>query len=215
MIDKLKSFATIAILIVVAILIFKDWHILTPKEYQEYVNVLNAEPTVKVDTIVQHDTITLPGKTIPVPIYTDTTIIEHITIDTAKLNEYVKSYFALHMYADTLQNDIARIAIIDSITQNTIIDRQWSVSVFKTDTIYREVQTTVVKNIVHDAPKNNIDFHYAISDAGVGALDLYWLSYTRQFGSSKLQFRVGADVGYTKFDNTKGVLFGAHAGIAF
>lgn len=213
MLKTLKIIVVTAVIVLTAVMIFKDWHFVSPKDWQVYQDAINAEPTFKVDTFIKHDTIRLPGKTVPVPVYRDTALV--VDIDTTKLMQYVNDYFAQYEYADTLKSDKLQIAIKDYVTQNAITQRDWDVLMFKADTVIREVQTTTIKVIDHDTPRNNVDFHYAFGTFDKQSIDMYWLSYTRQFGKGSLQWRVGLDAGCMKQVDSKAAMIGAHVGVAF
>ena len=68
MLKTLKIIVVTAVIVLTAVMIFKDWHFVSPKDWQVYQDAINAEPTVKVDTVIKRDTIHMPDKTIPVPV---------------------------------------------------------------------------------------------------------------------------------------------------
>ena len=105
----------------------------------------------QTDTIYHTDTIvkTKRGKDIPFEIYR---VIEDTIIDTITI---IKDYNTVKVYTDTFSIDSSRFTIIDTISKNTIQNRQFLAyikekTIYQTSTIYQQEKNALYLGFLGD-----------------------------------------------------------------
>lgn len=157
--------------------------------------IKNAKQEVIRDTVVKLDTlkIEVPGKPIPGPIqYVPVNIAD---LDSITIAAMLEDYLAVKTYTDV--QDFAdagvKFTVHDSLQCNDILSRRFELDVYKRDTTYIE-RVNHIKEPAQQVymPRNHIDFGYAYANS---KLSSYELSYMRQFGKGKVQYKIGAGAG--------------------
>lgn len=105
----------------------------------------------QIDTIYSTDTILKikKGKDIPFEIYR---VLEDTIHDTI---EVIKDYNTVKVYADTFSIDSSRFTIIDTISKNTIQNRQFLAyikekTIYQTKTIYQQEKNAIYLGLLGD-----------------------------------------------------------------
>lgn len=165
----------------------------------------------KTDTIIVNDTVHVNKPSKPQIVWRDS-IVEVPVLDSTMLDSVLKSHFAKVAYHDSINfGNQALLTLLDTLSQNTITSRQAKLSIFKTDTIYK----TVTNNIIEPSkptPRNFVDAQFGIAQ---NDMQLYELSYMRQFGSKALQWRLGCGVGNIWTDSNNDWFVAVKFGVAF
>jgi hypothetical protein len=122
-------------------------------------------PTITVDTLILHDTITYHIKdTIPYYIAIRDTVYQtgYITtpVDTA---EILKDYFSVHVYDRQWADTLIEVSLTDKISKNTPIDNEFSYKILRPQTIVNNsIDNSVTYNryisLGLDVPIKNINY---------------------------------------------------------
>jgi len=138
-----KNFSLLVIAILVIIILLQRSCTGPVKGEKEIIKIEGKKyEVIKRDTIIKLVTQTVykPGEVIyrDVPVYVEVPA----DVDTAAI---LKNYFAINIYKDTLnlKDSLGYIAILDSITQNGILSRQYDARLNKiqTNTFLKELNT--------------------------------------------------------------------------
>jgi hypothetical protein len=122
-------------------------------------------PTVTVDTLLLHDTITYHIKdTIPYYISIRDTVYQtgYITapVDTA---EILKDYFSVHVYDRQWADSLIEVSLTDKISKNTPIDNEFSYRILRPQTIINNsIDNSITYNryisLGLDVPIKNVNY---------------------------------------------------------
>lgn len=129
-----KNFSYIIIIVLAAVIFLQRSCSTTTKDGKEILKIDGKKYEVlkrEIDTVkvtVNHN-VYKQGKDIyrDVPVY----IQIPANADTAAI---IKEYFAMHVYKDTLnlKDSLGYVSVIDSITKNGLVGRQWNAQIIKT-----------------------------------------------------------------------------------
>lgn len=212
--SHIKRIATIiATLIGFALLVWciNTFTIVKQDKLDFYKKLEHSMSSTKSDTVVVRDTIIEPAKPSKPTIIWKDSIVEVPVLDSMELVNALQQFYVKHVFEDTLKFEHASVALIDTVSQNMIVARQASLQVFKSDTVIKTVTNNIVKQVGNN-PRNFVDVQLGIAQ---NDMQLYEMSYMRQFGTKKLQWRLGAGVGNIWTDAQNNWFTSIKLGVAF
>lgn len=212
--SHIKRIATIiATLIGFALLVWciNTFTIVKQDKLDFYKKLEHSMSSTKSDTVVVRDTIIEPAKPSKPTIIWKDSIVEVPVLDSIELVNALQQFYAKHVFEDTLKFEHASVALIDTVSQNMIVARQASLQVFKSDTVIKTVTNNIVKQVGNN-PRNFVDVQLGIVQ---NDMQLYEMSYMRQFGAKKLQWRLGVGVGNIWTDAQNNWFTSIKFGVAF
>lgn len=212
--SHIKRIATIiATLIGFALLVWciNTFTIVKQDKLDFYKKLEHSMSSTKSDTVVVRDTIIEPAKPSKPTIIWKDSIVEVPVLDSMELVNALQQFYAKHVFEDTLKFEHASVALIDTVSQNMIVARQASLQVFKSDTVIKTVTNNIVEQVGNN-PRNFVDVQLGIVQ---NDMQLYEVSYMRQFGTKKLQWRLGAGVGNIWTDAQNNWFTSIKFGVAF
>ena len=212
--SHIKRIATIiATLIGFALLVWciNTFTIVKQDKLDFYKKLEHSMSSTKSDTVVVRDTIIEPAKPSKPTIIWKDSIVEVPVLDSMELVNALQQFYAKHVFEDTLKFEHASVALIDTVSQNMIVARQASLQVFKSDTVIKTVTNNIVEQVGNN-PRNFVDVQLGIVQ---NDMQLYEVSYMRQFGAKKLQWRLGAGVGNIWTDAQNNWFTSIKFGVAF
>lgn len=204
---------TLIVLAIIALVLWRSntWCVIKKDKFEFYKKLEHAMSVSKTDTIIVNDTVHVDKPSKPQIIWRDS-IVEVPVLDSTMLDSVLKSHFAKVAYHDSINfGNQALLTLLDTVSQNTITSRQANLTIFKTDTIYK----TVTNNIIEPSkptPRNFVDAQFGIVQ---NDMQLYELSYMRQFGSKAFQWRLGCGVGNIWTDSNNDWFVAVKFGVAF